>query len=486
MGGVAFILLALLGARFISLYSLWDDEATTALFAQSVRETGDTRAIRGQNIIAFRGGAELNSSLKARYVSPLQYYFLAPFIGLETTSSTQARFPFFILTLLSVLLIYRRFLKENWDVGVGIGFFTLSIGLVSFLLFGVQCRYYSMTFLFTTLLVDVYFFERFKAPWQWILFGIWGALLFASNYLIAAGVLGAFAVHAIVFRIGFFKKNLRRVVWIVLPHILISVPVFLVWNPLNKSVVSVKNSLSEKVSLLYWNIRDFNTGHLGPVLLLLLGIFLFGSTSRQRFRQYAVMFFTYLVFVSWFSPQAVSYTNVADIRYLYPLMLLGFAWTIDFWMQFKSEKLGHYFFALGIAFFSFTSLPYNGQMRFPLWELVSEIRSPAGDPYQKAADWLNANADSGSKVRVSLSYAAYPLMYLAPQFHYIGQFQSEENLPFDYFLSFCDGGYTARPSKMVARIPSVCRDAYRPEFFWRSFGKNQILGSIEVYRVGAD
>jgi hypothetical protein len=47
--------LVLLFAR-LGTYALWDDEANTALFGQSVWETGDTVALRDHNVVAFRNG----------------------------------------------------------------------------------------------------------------------------------------------------------------------------------------------------------------------------------------------------------------------------------------------------------------------------------------------------------------------------------------------------------------------------------------------
>jgi hypothetical protein len=107
------LLFTLMGLKWMNSYTLWDDEANTALFAQAVHKTGDTTAQLGHNLIAYRQGAELNENLKARYVSPLQYYFLAPFINPNHPDPFQARIPFFILTLISLILIYRRLILLN-------------------------------------------------------------------------------------------------------------------------------------------------------------------------------------------------------------------------------------------------------------------------------------------------------------------------------------------------------------------------------------
>ena len=135
-------------------YALWDDEANTALFAQSVWETGDTSAWRGDNLIAFQNGAELNEHWKARYVSPLQYYVTAPFVGWLGATAFAARLPFWLFGMLAfALLLHRLFQQEASPFVVwlwAIGWF----GTVSLTLYIRNARYYSLTMLFSLFFVD--------------------------------------------------------------------------------------------------------------------------------------------------------------------------------------------------------------------------------------------------------------------------------------------------------------------------------------------
>ena len=85
-------------------YALWDDEATTAMFAQSVWDTGDTYAMRDHNIIAYNSGIELRN-FRNRYMPPLQFYLAAPFVGIAPGSALAARLPFAICGLLTILLM---------------------------------------------------------------------------------------------------------------------------------------------------------------------------------------------------------------------------------------------------------------------------------------------------------------------------------------------------------------------------------------------
>jgi hypothetical protein len=55
------ILLPALFFAHLGHYSLWDDEAGTALPAKGVIRTGDTSAVLDHNIVAYRNGSELTN-----------------------------------------------------------------------------------------------------------------------------------------------------------------------------------------------------------------------------------------------------------------------------------------------------------------------------------------------------------------------------------------------------------------------------------------
>src|SRR5438270_10724098 len=99
-----FILLAAAVLIFARLghYPLWDDEAITAMTARGVWRTGDTTArVDGHNILAYRNGLLLRD-LKDRFTPPLQFYLLAPVIGLFGESNFICRLPFAVAGLLTV------------------------------------------------------------------------------------------------------------------------------------------------------------------------------------------------------------------------------------------------------------------------------------------------------------------------------------------------------------------------------------------------
>src|SRR5262249_47184703 len=82
----------------IGHYPLWDDEAQTCLISRSVARTGDTSAVLGQNIVAYRQGILIHD-FKERTSPPLQFFLEAPFVGANGTSSGAARIPSALLGL---------------------------------------------------------------------------------------------------------------------------------------------------------------------------------------------------------------------------------------------------------------------------------------------------------------------------------------------------------------------------------------------------
>src|SRR5580698_2298663 len=86
-------------------YALWDDEAITAMTARAVWQTGDTSVrVDDHNLLVYRNGL-LVRDFKDRYTPPLQFYLIAPFIGLLGDSNFVCRLPMAICGLITVGII---------------------------------------------------------------------------------------------------------------------------------------------------------------------------------------------------------------------------------------------------------------------------------------------------------------------------------------------------------------------------------------------
>jgi hypothetical protein len=504
------LLLLALGLYHAQHYSLWDDEANTALLAQHVRATGDTVAEWGDRVIAYRNGAELETGadgkLRARYVSPLQYYVEALAVPHPDASTPidpfVARLPFILFWALTTFWIFWRAPRST----------LVWLALLLFLtptwtLFGVQARYYSLTLFFAACSLEVALFrptldERPRAFWG--LLGLSTALLFVSNYLTGLAWMGLLAWALLrTHKLKPFSQSktlLQSLLAFSTPHLIFSLPVFLIWNPLGKSVVQEKNSLTQKLKLFFWNWRDLNGTQMGVLALMIgLGLWLQAKKSPlNRFGLYLSAVALYLAVIASFSPQPVGGTNVADVRYLYPLMLITIVWSLDVILALQ-KKMKTGLVLILVLILNGTLILQRGQFQVPTIDWLQEQFSPAQDPYRAAAqlvrEQLQDNTalitrhDQKPTLAVSLDYALYPLLTQLPEFVMVDQRTSEWTagpLAPHYVLTFCNPGHVDRFGglavyKKVAQTKSVCREAFRPELFWRSFGKNEVLGEIELF-----
>ena len=140
-------------------------EAGTALHGIAVSQTGDTGALVGNNLVAFRNGVALKN-LKDRTVSPLQYYVCALFMRFGTTTSLLARMPFSLIGFAALTLMAFRINRVGLEWKAKMIYFLCILLSVPLFLYFLQCRYYSL----------VLFFPYFYTDKKKDLGGIWFSL----------------------------------------------------------------------------------------------------------------------------------------------------------------------------------------------------------------------------------------------------------------------------------------------------------------------
>jgi hypothetical protein len=489
-------------------YALWDDEATTALFAQSVWDTGDTSAWRGDNLIAYRHGAELNAGWKARYVSPLQYYLAAPFVGWLGATSFAARLPFWLCGLLTFALVLRRLWQHEASplvVGLwAIGWF----GTVSVTLYMRNARYYALTLLCSVWFVDVWRFAPPARRSTHALLGLTSALTFIANYLNGVALVVTFVVQQLCAREGRrLLKHWRFWGAFGWPHLVLSLPVAWIWYPLDKPVVPHAHTWQDRWTLVLWNLRDFNAAEFAPVLVLLVGVCWEVRRTRAPHNRVRAApgfsfltdgllpFVTYCVVIALLSPQsipsiAVARSRVADVRYLVPLMPLGILWCVE-----MAREVGRRAPWRGIAVMvvvTWTSLGH-GVWHVHWWDqchalaYLHEIVAQYPDPYRVATEALHRLTPPGALVAVSPETAMYPILFHAahvrvmhqlvdapraeiPRWHFV----QGNDLP-EWIVTFCAAPsfvqrYLDRAPYRIAEILDIeCAEHYRPEILWRRF-----------------
>lgn len=195
------ILIILAVGAFLLLFGLdnrpfWQDEAETAGLAKNVLKYGVPRAYDGVNIISQEAGKEYNHDFIWRWSPWLQIYVVAAAFRLGGLTTYAARFPFAVLGLACIFLVYRlvqhNFGNRPWALMAA----ALLTCCVPFLLFSRQCRYYSLgAFL---ILASLYAFredwQTKRGPALLLYFSL--GLLFYSNYLLFLSYTGAFLLAA--------------------------------------------------------------------------------------------------------------------------------------------------------------------------------------------------------------------------------------------------------------------------------------------------
>ncbi|MCK9460905.1 MAG: glycosyltransferase family 39 protein [Proteobacteria bacterium] len=313
---------------------LWDDEANTAVFARNLLATGELTAWDGKNVIGFRDGGELDENLKNVFMPPLQYWLAAGGLALFGGDEVGLRAPFVLagLACLVALAFLARRLPGaglTWSVAVWIA--ALS---PAFLLYMRNCRYYAPG---SALAIGVLALavgpigSRRALAFRALGAAVCGALLMLTNYFNAVAALAALPLLALL-----PAQRTRR-------HVFVSAAAFVASGAVGAYVLATTNPFDAPVprpdeavgiarlaTLLWWNLRDLGTFEFLPVTLMpvLVLPFLFrrlaGLRPAARAGLVAIgMILIALMTTAAFSPQSVSRSTIADMRYLVPLIPLG-------------------------------------------------------------------------------------------------------------------------------------------------------------------
>jgi len=551
---------ALVFAR-LGRYAFWNDEAYTALLAKSVWRTGDTHAVVGHNIIAFKGGAALEG-LKHRFDPPLAYYVAAPFLGPLGDHALAGRLPFALCGLATIALMVRwawrgrtiadcglkseirnpksemARARDSWCVFPVLAIAIL--GNVSLMLYSRQCRYYALAMLCSTALAYLYLKGRGAEPGprasegtprlqpgrgaetprpqaetpRLLAMATLSVCLLATNYINYAAFYACAVLDYLV-----WGRRRRRLTWrdaLVLfgPQLIPGALIVSVWNPLGKAVVPQESAtwLTDKLTLLWWNLRDLSRCEFGVGLLLPAAPLLYLATRDSWLLRGFGALLVYVAAATMLSPQPVSgpfSPFVADVRYLVPLIPLCIALEVLCVNALTRRATA---LALPLALVAFgTNLLQVGPLlgdpvRSTLAEYVGELARPRTTAYGAAAAWVNANVAEGESVLVSPVDVASSLMFHAPravyawqlsdppgeQFRGLPDIHFRGRVPPDCIVAF---GRAALPPEAALRDwqrkgwryrmagtlhahwrPGPATDGTRPELFWHAFRPDASLG----------
>ena len=420
--GAAVFLFARLGH-----YALWDDEAQTALPALGVWRTGDTTAVIGDNIVAYRNGCHL-IGLSVRRSPPLRFYLAAPSLGLLGPTAFAARLPFALCGLASVVVFLLGLKWARADLTTWILMAEAILGNVSFFLFCRQCRYYAPAILATSALGLLYVFWDGRRR-SMVAFALLSVVLMTANYLNYAALYAGLVVDYLIWGRKRRPLRARDWLWLVVPQVLIMTPIIRVWKPFgDPSPIREylpKNWLTEKVTLFWWNWRDLNRCEFGVAILILLAPLFYARTRRDGLLRLPLAALIYVAVITITSLQPVWRSEIADVRYLAPMIPLCMAIGVLCLREICPKPIPAAL--LGMIVFG-TNLfhggpSFKGGVRSAVVSYIQELVRPPGDPYTAAAQWVNANVPPGCSVFVRPRHMAYPLMFHAPRAIYAWQFE---------------------------------------------------------------
>jgi len=477
-------------------YSLWDDEAMTALPALAITQTGDTSAMVGKNLIAYQNGKHLRN-MKDRLAPPFAPYVAAVLLGFFPNSAFAARLPFALAGLASFILLIIWIRMEGASLRVSLLVSAGWLCNVSLLLYCRQSRYYAFVVLLT-ILCGIAYSRYLQGKGHLILISVLMGLLYGFFYL-AYFILGAcFALDYFIFGRKQRKLSVSDVVGAVLTQAAIIVPVFIIWNPFGTiySEVATPNTPFQHLSLIWWNIRDMNANEFCSIVFLAIATFAAWRFGKPAILRLGIFLFFYVILTSLVSPQPLADATQADVRYLagiIPVGILIAALSID-WLAGKSNLMSG---AMAVLIFG-TNLTNGGllleKFRSTPVLFAKELVHPNPEPYTAASDWIKKNVRNGETIWVVPEYMMYPLMFSAPHAIYAWQLDNPpreqfKNLPPIHFKGVVPPDYliafgpvstqlralmkTWRKQGLVyteaANLHVFWKDLYRPELFWRSF-----------------
>jgi 4-amino-4-deoxy-L-arabinose transferase-like glycosyltransferase len=510
---LAFSLFVAAAAAWLLFWNLganpfWGDEADTALFARGVWETGDTTAIVGDNLYAFRSG-ELLTNLRNRYTPPLPYYVVAPFWGLAGNSTFWLRFPFAACGLATICVLLAWLWRSRAAPLTWLLVSICLLGNVAFFLFSRQCRYYALATLASTAIVYLYANYRGRKTTAWGL-ALWSVILLATQYLNFAALAVALAIDYALWQRKSHPFARRHFVAIGTTIVITGCWLASIWNPLGKAELAGASEhgwLVDRLTLAWWNPRDLDTAEFiaAPVIALAL-IFAWRSGDVWLRRSLAGLA-AYLATIVLLSPEPVSLNTTADVRYLAPLLPLCIWMTarvacqLANGMKVRAKPQAAVWGAVAIVFAVLAAgtnilhLPLSpSRWRATPAEFVAEIVHPRPTAIARTANWLNTRAAPGSSVFVMYGFDMYPLMVHAPRMRYAWQledppkpqFAGLESLnffgrePVDYLVAF--GPADERIQEVIALLAKAgvryvqvanhdidSDDGLRPELTWHRF-----------------
>jgi len=534
---IAVLLGAVLSLHGLTNHLFWDDEANTALFARNLMNEKSLTAWDGRNVIGYRMGAELNESLENVYMPPLQYIVAGVGFKLFGENTLGGRILFTMAGILGVLFLAlwaKNFMGEQFP------WFLPALLLAitpSYLLFIRQCRYYSISVLFTFILLWIWCLPYGKASksieqnsgsvlsgWSELFRHIIGiisvVILLSANYLNAVAALG-------IIPLFFVEKCFRihqRFLWLLVIYsvaFIVGIYFLITANPfaLNVTGDDPINPLLRFLVLFlsfFWGLSYYEFFPIVLILVLLLPKFVKKLHSALPLARRGGFLFglmlVYIAVIATFSPQPVTRMAHADIRYIVPLIGIGtILSTVIFIILWKLSRSLALIVIILYVFSNFFYINYGGRipLRSTLYEYVYENFNDYTTSTEAMVDYLQ-KLPAECIVHIEPQYMTYGPMFYCPRIRYCCQLPIKKSISPDLKAKLPDYIFAGQvkpdfifiagkdPHKVLddlserfgpdsyeikAYLPVYWRDLSRPELHLHSFKSKSTISENEGVSV---
>jgi hypothetical protein len=489
-------------------YALWDDEASTGIFAHNVWKFGDTYAWDGTNIDAYGNGLEL-TGIKNRVFPPAQFFFAAPFLGLLGRTAFAARLPFALAGIGGFTLWWWWLRRHRASIQFCLLTAIAVLGNVSLFLYSRQARYYALAWALSLAFVYLYV-HRDESQTKRIIFSLCGIALLATNYFAYGAMMICLCIDYLIFEIRQRRDTRFQVFMFLLVQSAGFCVIVGIWYPFGRQLFPsyvAASWITDKLTLFWWNLRDLNAGEFmwTPMLVVALLVWTVGGFRDVWLIRSILAVIIYAAVISILAPLPVEVMEISyATRYMVPIIPLGVFISVRVLMALPfsfmptTVILATFLFLTSIPYALFQEAvhaPTAIPIRSTLISWIGELIRPQDQAYRVASAWLNANAKPLETVYVLPEFAMYPLMFHAPQQVYAWQFSPEKRdeypaLPAANFKGAIKpdivvvfgsyGNYDAdavnqimaaggSQYKLIASLDVFGRDQTRPELFWHSF-----------------
>lgn len=501
---------------------MWDDEASVVWFAKNYNREGNIIAYDGHNIFSYRNGQLIDNQLSYNN-PPMDIYYAAAVIKYFGEADNTLRIAFTIPGIIALLLYLGclRKMSDSDDTWFAYTATLLSLS-VNYLLIEQNVRYYSLNFLLaaSALFATLKFIDsnRRANKLLWLIVQLLSLYLLFICHSLAATCWWAmclwlmFRKHTIQFHP---KHHTTRVVVAAHSALFAANAYFFVsQNALNRPDLRNQDSLLVKYKkLIEWLLVDLNALNVLPLSVALALLLLYVFQRRKLPLSFRILLEAgtlFLLLILLLNPQPTSQSDHFDVRYLYIILPLLYAWVA--YLLSRLHRAGRFgpisaitLSGVFICSSLFSCIPSPDGPRWLLPAYVAEKSKPFPTAYSELLQYIDRHFDGKKKILTLPGFHNTVLLRYRPEKIEITNTLDPQTCPLSpntidslrmhcLYIGACKPDYVFQfgVAETLADYPfkagdfRVCDtlwiyahevDITRPELFWHSFGPRPLQDS---------